>query len=164
MLIKYSILYYNKWKLNKLTSAKVNSVVYNFYYAGKLIRVIFVFPVTRGNDQWHYRHVRTGNLHTGVWTPLLLRSVRLLIIIFGLKNEISGLKVDWIRKVQINHLRIVLCSQVLKLITFLEKRNKNRYRRSININGNEDVIQSVTQATRKKNSSTPKRSRTYELL
>ena len=57
-----------------------------------------------------------------------------------------------------------LCSQVLKLITFLEKRNKNRYRRSININGNEDVIQSVTQATRRKNSSTPKRSRTYELL
>ena len=51
---------------------------------------------------------------------------------------------------QINHPKIVLCSQVLKLITFLEKRNKNRYRRSININGNEDVIQSVTQATRKK--------------
>ena len=51
---------------------------------------------------------------------------------------------------QINHLKIVLCWQVVKLITFLEKRNKNRYRRSININGNEDVIQSVTQATRKK--------------
>lgn len=40
MLIKYLLLYYNKWKLNKLTSAKVNSVVYNFYYAGKLIRVL----------------------------------------------------------------------------------------------------------------------------
>ena len=39
MLIKYLILYYNKWKLNKLTLAKVNSVLYNFYLAGKLIRV-----------------------------------------------------------------------------------------------------------------------------
>ena len=32
--------------------------------------------------------MRTGNLHMGARTTLLLRSVRLLIIIFGLKNEI----------------------------------------------------------------------------
>ena len=39
MLIKHLMLCYNKWKLNKLTLAKVNSVLYNFYLAGKLIRV-----------------------------------------------------------------------------------------------------------------------------
>ena len=43
---------------------------------------------------------------------------------FEKRNYISGLKVDWIRKVQINHLNIVLCSHVVELITFLEKGNK----------------------------------------
>ena len=158
MLIKYLILYYNKWKLNKLTLAKVNSVLYNFYLAGKLIRVfcsLLLEAMISG--------IIDMCSHGGVNTTIAA-FCQAFDHFFGLKNEISGLKVDWIRKVQINHLKIVLCSQVLKLITFLEKRNKNRYRRSININGNEDVIQSVTQATRKKNSSTPKRSRTYELL
>jgi len=70
MLIKYLILYYDKCKLNKSTLAKVNSVLYIFYLAGKLIRVFCSLLPARGNDQWHYRHVRTGNLYTGVRTPL----------------------------------------------------------------------------------------------